>query len=96
MWVKAGFMSKGTYVVYPLAPDIVMFCDESRFWKKLKKFDGSLSPVSLSKRMVECENSGQVFMAKRFVISPVNDFHFARDFAKTIGTNNYAKPALGY
>jgi hypothetical protein len=40
--------------------------------------------------MVEHENAGQVFMAGRFVISPVDDFKFAREFAQTIGTDRYA------
>jgi hypothetical protein len=94
MWLKLGFVAEGTYVVYPLAPDIVMFCHERRFWKKIKTLDGCLSPVTLNQSMVESKNSGQVFMARRFVISPVNEFQFAREFVKTIGTNTYARPSL--
>lgn len=92
LWLKVGFVAEGTYAVYPLAPDIVMFCHERRFWKKIKPLDSCLSPVSLDHEMVESENSGQVFMAKRFVISPANDFQFAREFVKTIGTDTYARP----
>jgi hypothetical protein len=80
-------------VVYPLAPDIVIFCHERRFWKKIEAWDRRLSPVSLSDEMVESENSGQVFMAKRFVISSANDFEFAREFAKTVRTDTYARAA---
>lgn len=93
MWLKVGFLAEGTYAVYPLAPDIVMFCHERRFWKKIEAWDCRLSPVSLSDEMVESENSGQVFMAKRFVISSANDFEFAREFAKTVGTDTYARAA---
>lgn len=91
MWLKVGFVAKGTYAVYPLAPDAVMFCHEREYWKKIAQFDGCLSPVSLTSKMVQSENSGQVFMASRFVISPVDDFAFARDFAKTVGTDTYAR-----
>lgn len=90
MWVKAGFIQDGTYAVYPLAPDIVMFCHERRFWGGIKKLDRCLSPADLTVSMVESENSGQVFMASRFVISPINEFTHVRDFAKTIGTDVYA------
>ncbi len=91
MWLKVGFVTEGSYAVYPLAPDIIMFCHEREYWKKIDALDGCLSPVSLDDEMVESENSGQVFMASRFVISPVDDFAFAREFAKTIGTDTYAK-----
>lgn len=92
MWLKVGFVAEGTYAVYPLAPDIVMFCHEREYWKKIAQLDGCLSPFSLTDEMVQSENSGQVFMASRFVISPINDFAFAREFAKTIGTDTYARP----
>jgi hypothetical protein len=95
MWLKVGFVAKGSYAVYPLAPDIVMFCHEHRFWQGIEALDCCLSPVSLDNEMVESENSGQVFMAKRFVISPANNFQFAREFVKTIGTNTYARPTSG-
>jgi Protein of unknown function (DUF4238) len=91
MWLKARFVAEGTYAVYPLAPDIVMYCYERTYWKKIDALNGCLSPVSLSDKMVESENSGQVFMAGRFVISPINDFAFVREFANTIGTDTYAR-----
>ncbi len=36
-WLKAGVLAGGTYVVYPLAPDVVMYCypDEGR-WRAAK------------------------------------------------------------
>jgi hypothetical protein len=37
--------------------------------------------------MIESENTGQVFMASRFVISVRGGFDREREFAKTIGTN---------
>jgi Protein of unknown function (DUF4238) len=90
MWLKVGFLEEGNYAVYPLAPDIVLFCHEGKFWNRMKSLNDRLSPVLMTPEMVESENSGQVFMASRFVISPVDDFAFARDFARTIGTDTYA------
>jgi hypothetical protein len=40
--------------------------------------------------MVRSENSGQVFMASRFLFSNRGEFEEERAFAKTIGTNFYA------
>jgi len=89
-WIKAGFLTEGTYVVFPLSPQIVMYCKERSFWHKVAVFDNALSPVDFSVGLVEHENAGQVFMASRFVVSSVNDFAFAREFSKTIGTDQYA------
>ncbi|MBM3578448.1 MAG: DUF4238 domain-containing protein [Alphaproteobacteria bacterium] len=89
MWVKAGFLTDGTYAVYPLAPDIVLYCHSGSTWNKLRQFDNTLSPVTITRELVESENTGQVFMAKRFVISPTDDFSLARRFAPTIGTDTY-------
>jgi hypothetical protein len=92
MWVKIGFLTAGTYAVFPLSPQIVMYCHDRRDnrWSKIAKFNNSLSPVNFSASMVELENAGQVFNAGRFVISPVNEFKFARELAKTIETDRYA------
>lgn len=90
-WLKAGVFSQGTYVVYPLAPDIVMYCHPNEPpWDRLAQMDRCLSPVTFTEEMVESENSGQVFMASRFVISSTDRFHNAREFAPTIGTDTYA------
>ena len=90
MWIKVGIWSAGTYSVFPLAPDIVMYCHPAEPpWEKLGRFDCCLSPVSLTEEMVESENTAQVFMASRFVISSRNDFDLARQFSKTIGTDVY-------
>ncbi|WP_276571626.1 hypothetical protein [Bradyrhizobium sp. dw_78] len=43
--------------------------------------------------MVESENSGQVFMASRFVLSNRADFDAERAFAPTIGSDIYAPPS---
>ncbi len=91
MWLKAsGVLSPGTYVVFPLSPEIIFYCKEPGHWAKLKKFDACISPVTFSKEMVEHENSGQVFMASRFVISNCNDFDFVPEFIASIGTDIYA------
>jgi hypothetical protein len=95
MWVKGALLSPGTYTVFPLSPEIVLYChDLHPPFDKLKKFDRSVSPVEFDSELVEQDNTGQVFMASRFVISPINDFSFARDFVKTIGTDKYAPPEL--
>ncbi len=90
MWLKVGMYSEGTYSVFPMAPDIVMYCHprESR-WEKLDRFDCHMSPVTFTEGMVESENSGQVFMASRFVISSRDSFDREREFAKSIGTDPY-------
>jgi hypothetical protein len=89
-WLKAGIYSAGTYSVFPLAPDIVMYCHPAEHpWEKLGIFDCCLSPVAFTEEMVKSENAAQVFMASRFIISRRNDFDHEREFAKTIGTDVY-------
>jgi hypothetical protein len=88
MWLKAGMYNDGTYSVFPLAPDIVMYCHpKEASWQNLGPFDCRLSPVTFTDEMVESENSGQVFMASRFVISSSGTFDQEREFAKRIGTD---------
>ncbi len=90
MWLKIGMYSDGTYSVFPMAPDIVMYCHPKEPpWDKLGRFDCCPSPVTFTEEMVESENTGQVFMASRFVISVRDGFDREREFAKTIGTDLY-------
>lgn len=92
MWLKASIFSAGTYSVYPLAPDIVMYCHPKEPpWDKLGCFDRCVSPVIFTEEMIESENTGQVFMASRFVFCSRNSFDLERQFAKTIGTDVYAR-----
>jgi Protein of unknown function (DUF4238) len=96
-WRKAGVTAIGIHAVYPLAPDLILYCYplEGR-WANVQKFDCALSPVTLTRDMVEHENSGQVFGASRFVLSRENDFAFARAFAPIIGTDTHAsQPEAG-
>jgi hypothetical protein len=90
---QAGVLAGGTYVVYPLAPDVVMYCypDEGR-WRaaKIRQFDCQVSPVRFTDPMVQDEKSAQAFMASRFVISNRAAFEAERNFARTIGTDTYA------
>lgn len=91
-WLRAGITSLGTYVVFPLAPDIVMYCHPKELpWDNLEQFANRLSPVELDDAMVQSENSGQVFMASRFVISNRSNFDTERRFAPSIGTDLYAQ-----
>jgi hypothetical protein len=91
MWLRAAIFSPGTYVVYPLAPDIIMYCyPREEPWLKAAIFDSSVSPVTFTTEMVESENTAQVFMASRFVVSNNDNFTAERAFAQTIGTDVYA------
>jgi hypothetical protein len=91
MWLKTALFSTGTYVVYPLSPDVVMYCyPHEAPWLKVASFDGSVSPIEITDELVGSENSAQVFMASRFVISNLDDFSASREFARTIGTDAYA------
>jgi hypothetical protein len=92
MWLKAGLYTSGTYSVFPLAPDVAMYCyPEEPPWEEATRFNGCISPFIFTEEMVENENTGQVFMASRFVISSRNSFDREREFAKTIGTGVYAR-----
>lgn len=91
MWVKVGLYSDGTYAVFPLSPEVVMYCYPNEPpWEMVARFDQCVSPVDFTDEMVSNENSGQVFTASRFVISRRNMFDDEREFAKTIGTDFYA------
>lgn len=90
-WMRAGILSPGVYAVYPLSPGIVMYChDPNEGWESVSKFADCLSPVPFTDELVESDNTGQVFMASRFVFSPTNEFDSAKDFADAIATNRYA------
>ena len=85
-WLKAGILHEGNYIVYPLSSDIVLYCkDRCAHWAPLAKFHDCLSPVGFTREMIDHENSGQVFMSSRFVLSPNNDFDAARAFARRVG-----------
>ena len=89
MWLKIGF-NDGTYSVFPMAPDIVMYCHPRETpWENLGRFDCCLSPVTFTDELVVSDNLAQVFMASRFVISSRGSFDIEREFAKTIGTDLY-------
>lgn len=92
MWVKAGIFVEGAYATYPLSPDIIMYCYPNEgLWKeaKIEIFDCRISPVKFHAAMIQGDNSGQVFMASRFVMSNKATFDTEREFAKTIGTNAF-------
>ncbi|MGP3930452.1 DUF4238 domain-containing protein [Nonomuraea sp. KM88] len=95
MWLKAGILSKGAYLVYPLAPNAVLYCypDENPWQNSgISQYDCHISPVVFTESLVRNENSAQVFMASRFVISNRPTFDAEREFAKTIGTDINAPP----
>ncbi|MES1972777.1 MAG: DUF4238 domain-containing protein [Pseudomonadota bacterium] len=90
-WLRAGILSSGTYLVYPMSPRVMLYCHprQGKF-RKLGRFADCVSPVVFTDEMVEGENSGQVFMASRFLISNRGQFDTERAFAKTIGTDIHA------
>jgi hypothetical protein len=89
-WTRSGILLPGVYAVYPLSPEIVMYCyDPVGRWAEISKFANSLSPVRFTQELVDSDNCGQVFMATRFVFSSINKFDGAKDFADAITTNRY-------
>lgn len=90
-WLKGpGILSSGSYVVFPLTPEYVLYCKEPKHWSAIQKLDSTLSPVALTDEMVQHENSGQIFMATRHVIASVEEFSWADEFVTSIGTDLYA------
>lgn len=90
-WRKLGGILNGTYAVFPMAPDIVLYCfpNQKPWAQKIDNLTNRLSPVLLDAGMVQSENSGQVFMATRYVFACRNDFRFENEFASSIGTDLY-------
>lgn len=88
-WLRLPSFASGTYAVFPLSPDVVLFCfPRAAPWKgALDEFSNCISPATLNEEMVCSENTGQVFMASRFIISNRSDFDTERKFAATIGTD---------
>jgi hypothetical protein len=91
MWRKGlGSLDEGSYVVFPVTPDIALYCKEPSYWYRLKALDLCISPVKLDSEMVDHENSGQAFMSSRFLFSCQPDFTEVEGFISTIGTRQYA------
>lgn len=90
-WVKAGILaSEGIYAVYPMAPDIILYCYPSFApYENLRRFGDCLSPIAFSTEMARNENTGQVFSATRFLVAKANNFDSERDFAQSIGTDRF-------
>lgn len=87
-WLRAGFLAGSTYLVYPMSPAVVLYCyPRVGKFRALRKFADGVSPVTFTDEMVESENSGQVFMASRFLISNRPEFDAQRAFAATIGAD---------
>lgn len=90
-WMRSLVLVPGAYLVFAMSPSVVLYCyPRVKPFHKLGKFANCLSPVVLDDKMVASENSGQVFMASRFVLSNRPDFEAERAFLPTIGTDIYA------
>lgn len=93
-WLRSLALVSGSYLVFAMSSRVVLYCHPRIGpFRKLGKFADCLSPVMLDDGMVKSENSGQVFMASRFVLSNRADFEAERAFAPTIGTEIYAPPS---
>ena len=94
MWLKGVEpLRDGSYLVFPMTPDLVLYCKEPGFWSKAKSHDLCVSPIKLEADMVHHENSGQAFTSSRFLMSCSSDFQEVRDFIPSIGTDVYASNA---
>jgi hypothetical protein len=93
-WQRGGIFARETYLVYPLSPHAVLYCHphEGKF-RNLARFNNCVSPVAMNEEMVQSENSGQVFMASRFIFSKHGAFETEMAFATTIGTHILAPKA---
>lgn len=92
MWIKGlGPLEHGSYVVFPLAPDVVMYCKERSRWEALKPLDCAISPVELDTEMVEHENAGHAFSSTRFIFSSGPSFDGLKHFLPSMGTDMYAR-----
>jgi hypothetical protein len=92
-WLRPLVLVPGAYLVFAISPSVVLYCyPRVGQFRKLGKYADCLSPVVLDDGMVESENSGQVFMASRFVLSNRPEFEAERAFARTIGTEIFAPP----
>jgi len=94
MWLKGVEpLRDGSYLVFPMTPDLVLYCMEPGFWSKAKSHDLCVSPIKLEADMIHHENSGQAFMSSRFLMSCSSDFQEVRDFIPSIGTDVYSSNA---
>ncbi|MBA2933070.1 DUF4238 domain-containing protein [Sphingomonas sp. CGMCC 1.13654] len=90
-WRRAAILERGTYLVYPLSPTAILYCHPPHgHFRALRRFADSVSPVTFTQSMVESDNSGQTFMATRFLMSSRQNFEAERAFAATVGTDIYA------
>ena len=71
------------YVVYPLAPAVVVYAFPESTGLDKEKWDLHISPVIFTRSHVASENTGQAFVASRFVYSSTADFDNIRDFVRT-------------
>ena len=84
-WVKIGQFCSGTVVVYPLAPDVILYCyPREDPWLILEPYDSTISTVAFTAKMAATENTAQPFMASRFVFSAKGDFALAKEYARMI------------
>lgn len=80
MWLRWGVPeTPGVCITLPLSDSMIFFAYERSYWSKfMSEADSTVSPIAFTYELVNHENNGQVCNAARFVISPKNDFDFAR------------------
>ncbi len=81
VWYKElGLYAEGCYIVYVLSPTIILYCYEKSYWSKLKPFNNTISPVTITPEMIDHENSGHAGLSKRFIFSSENGFQEVLDY----------------
>ena len=85
-WLKAGVLELGVYAVFPLSPAVVVyiFPDQPMYNNVKRNFGDSVSPAEFTAQHADYDNTGQVFMASRFLIGSTREFSHERHFLKTI------------
>jgi hypothetical protein len=83
-WTTLKSISElGSQVIFPISSDIIIYAHERKYWKKLEKFDGKLSPVICTEYMAKHENSGQVGFSTRFIYSSKPNFQLAKEYCNS-------------
>ncbi len=93
-WKGVQIFDPGMYIVYALNSQIILFCHERSFWKKIEFMNNCLSPILLTSEMVQSENSGHAGLSSRFVFSKVNDFQFVQSFISNESNFDMSKHPL--
>ncbi len=80
-WLLAPrIFEAGVQIILPLTPTLILYCKEPKHWEAVSRFDSMLSPVTFTDYMVHHENSGQIGMSTRFIISSSTAFSIINEY----------------